>query len=67
MCSFIKDHIYKDYKSDFLNLNIIYGGSVNSKNAVQLFASESLDGVLVGRASINIDEFFLICSAAENS
>jgi triosephosphate isomerase len=67
MCSFIKDHIYKDYKSDFLNLNIIYGGSVNSKNAVQLFASESLDGVLIGRASINIDEFTQICSTAENS
>jgi triosephosphate isomerase len=48
MCNFIKDYIYKDYKSDFLNLNIIYGGSVNSKNAVQLFASESLDGVLIG-------------------
>ena len=67
MCNFIKDYIYKDYKSDFLNLNIIYGGSVNSKNAVQLFASESLDGVLIGRASINIDEFTQICSTAENS
>ena len=40
-----------------LKFNIIYGGSVNPKNAVQLFASESLDGVLIGRASINIDEF----------
>ena len=67
MCNFIKDYIYKDYKSDFLNLNIIYGGSVNSKNAVQLFASESLDGVLIGRASVNIDEFTQICSTAENS
>jgi triosephosphate isomerase len=67
MCNFIKDYIYKDYKSDFLNLNIIYGGSVNSKNAVQLFASESLDGVLIGRASINIDEFTQICSTADNS
>jgi triosephosphate isomerase len=67
MCNFIKDHICKNYNCEFKNFSIIYGGSVNPKNAVQLFASESLDGVLVGRASINIDEFFQICSAAENS
>ena len=67
MCNFIKDHICKSYNFNFKNFNIIYGGSVNSKNAVQLFGSESLDGVLVGRASINIDDFFHICSAAENS
>jgi triosephosphate isomerase len=67
MCNYIKDFICKEYNCDFKNFNIIYGGSVNPKNAVQLFASESLDGVLVGRSSINIDEFFQICSAAENS
>jgi len=67
MCNFIKNHICKGYKGDFLNLSIIYGGSVNSKNAVQLFASEDLDGILIGRASINIDEFTQICSIAENS
>ena len=67
MCNFIKDHICKNYNCEFKNFSIIYGGSVNPKNAVQLFASESMDGVLVGRASINIDEFFQICSAAENS
>jgi len=67
MCNFIKDHIYKVLNCNFKNFSIIYGGSVNSKNAVQLFASESLDGVLVGRSSINIDEFSQICSTAENS
>jgi triosephosphate isomerase len=67
MCNFIKDHICKNHNFEFKNFSIIYGGSVNPKNAVQLFASESLDGVLVGRSSINIDEFFQICSAAENS
>jgi triosephosphate isomerase len=67
MCNFIKEHICKSYNSDFKNFNIIYGGSVNSKNAVQLFTSEGLDGVLIGRASINISEFSQICSIAENS
>ena len=67
MCNFIKDHICKVFNGNFKNFSIIYGGSVNSKNAVQLFASESLDGVLIGRASINIDEFTQICSTADNS
>jgi len=67
MCIFIMDFICKKHKCDFKNFNIIYGGSVNSKNAVQLFASESIDGVLIGRSSINFDEFSHICSAAENS
>ena len=67
MCNFIMDFISKKHKCDLKNFNIIYGGSVNRKNAVQLFASESLDGVLIGRASINFDEFNQICFAAENN
>ncbi len=67
MCIFIKNLICKEKKCDFKHFNIIYGGSVNSKNAVQLFASEGLDGVLIGRASINFDEFSHICSVAEGS
>tara|TARA_B110000196_G_scaffold311309_1_gene315112 strand:+ start:550 stop:1317 length:768 start_codon:yes stop_codon:yes gene_type:complete len=67
MCNFIMGFISKKHKCDLKNFNIIYGGSVNRKNAVQLFASESLDGVLIGRASINFDEFNQICFAAENN
>jgi len=67
MCIFIKDLISGRHNCGFKNFNIIYGGSVNSKNAVQLFASEGLDGVLIGRSSINFDEFSHICSVAESS
>ena len=67
MCNFIRKYISDGNTNEFLNFRIIYGGSVNAKNAVQLFASKSLDGVLIGRASINIDEFSQICSTAENS
>ena len=67
MCIFIKELIFSKHEGDIKNFNIIYGGSVNPKNAVQLFASNSLDGVLIGRASINIDEFLNICSVAEGS
>lgn len=67
MCTFIKDRIFKKNDYEFKNFNIIYGGSVNPKNAVQLFASDSIDGVLIGRASINFEEFAHICLTAENS
>ena len=67
MCDFIRNLICNNHNNEFKNFSIIYGGSVNAKNALQLFASESLNGVLIGRASINFDEFSHICSAAENS
>ena len=66
MCIYIKELICSKDNREIKNFNIIYGGSVNPKNAVQLFASNSLDGVLIGRASINLDEFLHICSAAES-
>ncbi len=42
------------------NFRIIYGGSINSKN-VKAFASlENLDGLLVGGASLDADEFYKV-------
>lgn len=39
------------------NITILYGGSVNSKNAKELFSTSDIDGGLVGGASLKIDEF----------
>ena len=36
---------------------ILYGGSVNSKNAKELFETTDIDGGLVGGASLNAQEF----------
>lgn len=36
---------------------VIYGGSVNSKNAAELLEWPNVDGLLVGGASLNVDEF----------
>jgi len=44
------------------NLTILYGGSVQSNNAQALFAMPDIDGALVGRASLNADEFMGIIS-----
>lgn len=44
---------------------LLYGGSVKSDNAAQLFAQPDIDGGLVGGASLNVEEFGAICLAAE--
>ena len=43
---------------------ILYGGSVNPGNAASLFASEDLDGALVGGASLEAAGFWRIVAAA---
>ena len=47
------------------SLKIIYGGSVNPQNALQLFSMPDVDGGLVGRASLNASDFESICHSAE--
>jgi triosephosphate isomerase (TIM) len=48
-------------------LKILYGGSVNPQNAVQLFLVENIDGGLIGKCSLNAQAFEAICHAAETS
>lgn len=43
---------------------LLYGGSVNAANAAELFAQQDIDGGLVGGASLKVNEFLSICSAA---
>ncbi len=43
---------------------VLYGGSVNPGNADALFALESVNGALVGGASLIADQFIAICRAA---
>lgn len=47
------------------SLKIIYGGSVNPQNALQLFSMPDVDGGLLGRASLNASDFQSICHSAE--
>jgi len=46
------------------NIQIIYGGSVNEKNAAELFEKQNIDGALVGGASLKAEEFLSICHSA---
>lgn len=42
------------------SISILYGGSVNAKNAKELFSQKDVDGGLVGGASLKPDEFSTI-------
>lgn len=45
-------------------VRLLYGGSVNARNAAAILACPRVDGVLVGGASLDPTEFFTICRAA---
>lgn len=46
-----------DIKKKYFNLKVLYGGSVNAKNIKDILDIESLDGVLIGGASLKLEEF----------
>ena len=46
-----------------LDVPVLYGGSVKPDNAAELLAQPSVDGALVGGASLDIDSFVAICRA----
>lgn len=44
-------------------VRVLYGGSVNPKNAGEIFAVEGVDGALVGRAALKAADFSAIINA----
>ncbi len=61
---FIRRRISRCNASVASAVQVLYGGSVTPANAAQLFAMPDIDGVLVGRASLKVDDFVGICKAA---
>lgn len=45
------------------NITILYGGSCNAGNAVELFACPDIDGGLIGGASLDVEKFMPIVEA----
>ncbi len=62
MISFIKKYL----KINDLNggTPVLYGGSINGDNAGKFLRTKEINGVLVGRASLEADEFLKIIDAA---
>lgn len=50
----IKAFFMNEYSSD---VRIVYGGSVNKNNVYELNKIDKLDGYLIGKSSVNIDDF----------
>ena len=46
-----------------LDVPVLYGGSVKPDNAADLLAQPSVDGALVGGASLDIESFVALCRA----
>ena len=64
MHAFIRNRIAGYDEAAANSLKILYGGSVNPQNAVQLFVMQNINGGLIGRCSLNAQEFEGICRAA---
>ena len=57
VCNLIREKISKIFTPDIARkVRILYGGSVNEKNAAS-FNLSGIDGVLVGGASLKADTF----------
>jgi triosephosphate isomerase (TIM) len=56
----IRDHLATRYGAAGRGTRILYGGSVNPKNAAELLAVENVDGALVGGASLKAEDFLSI-------
>lgn len=54
---YIKELVFESYNQ---NIKVLYGGSINEKNILDLNKIKELDGFLIGAASINPNQFIEI-------
>jgi len=64
MHEFIRGKVARLNKDAAESLRILYGGSVKPTNAAQLLAMPDIDGGLIGRCSLDANDFEKICRAA---
>jgi len=62
--SHIRKFLYENFDYDGYAVRILYGGSVNPENAEEILKVENVNGALVGGASLKIDTFWPIVTAA---
>lgn len=68
MHKFIRSLVEKKYGTEIAyNTYILYGGSCNPQNAVELFSQPDVDGGLIGGASLKCGDFVDIIEAAETT
>lgn len=61
---FIRNIIKEEYGDDMSQkTSILYGGSCNPSNAVDLFCQQDIDGGLIGGAALSADDFVTIINS----
>jgi triosephosphate isomerase len=66
MHAFIRQFVEKKYGTEIAYATyILYGGSCNAQNALELFSQPNVDGGLIGGASLKANDFVAIIEAAE--
>ena len=65
MCAAVRSQVTDSFGADAgLRVRVQYGGSAKSTNAGELLSMDDIDGLLVGGASLDPDEFAKIVQAA---
>lgn len=65
VCKMIRETLGEIYDADTAEkVSILYGGSMNAKNAAELLAQPDIDGGLIGGASLKAEDFGKIIAAA---
>ena len=62
---FIRQFLAQSSENVAAKVPLLYGGSVNASNCEELFAQTDIDGGLIGGASLQVEQFKVICSAAK--
>ena len=63
----LKSHLKEKFGEGAEQIKIIYGGSVNPKNAQEFLVQPNIDGLLVGGSSLKSREFLQICKVASET
>ena len=62
--AFIRGRLAANSQPVAEKVRVLYGGSMNPKNAAELVAQPDIDGGLIGGASLKADDFLAVCAAA---
>lgn len=66
--NFLRKKLKKMYNEEVSkNTRIIYGGSVTPENAKELFAAQTVNGGLIGGASLEVEKFVQIINSANTN
>lgn len=66
MAIFIRKVLSDKFSKDAIQMRIIYGGSVSEKDAYEFLKNGGVNGLLVGRVSLDAKKFTEIIKIAEN-